>query len=89
MTKLCARINKSAHLLSSVEKPNMKQAKAYRAAILHSLGDPSQLGINNSYEYLPDGLLVVEKGHICDIGPATEVLARWTEIGRASCRERV
>ncbi len=56
----------------------MKQAKAYRAAILHSLGDPSQLGIDNSYEYLPDGLLVVEKGHICDIGPATEVLARWT-----------
>lgn len=55
----------------------MTQAKAYRAAILHSLGNPAQLGLEHSYEYYPDGVLVVEEGHISDIGPATEVLARW------------
>ena len=32
---------------------------AYRAAILHSLGDPSQVGIADSYAYYEDGILVV------------------------------
>ncbi|NLJ92173.1 MAG: guanine deaminase [Aeromonadales bacterium] len=55
----------------------MSQASAYRAAIVHSLGDPTQLGLEASYQYFPDGVLVVEDGHISDLGPAEEVLARW------------
>jgi guanine deaminase len=63
----------------------MTQAKAYRAAILHSLGDPSVLGLDNSYAYYPDGILLVEQGHIRDIGPAPEVLARWPDSLAVSC----
>ncbi len=55
----------------------MLKTQAYRAAILHSLGDPQQLGLENSYAYYPDGILVVEHGHVCDIGAASDVLARW------------
>lgn len=54
----------------------MTQPKAYRAAILHSLGDPAQVGLEASYAYYPDGVLVVADGRVRDIGPADEVLAR-------------
>ncbi|WP_232455044.1 guanine deaminase [Oceanisphaera avium] len=54
----------------------MTQLHAYRAAILHSLGDPSQVGLEDSYAYYEDGLLVVDQGIISDIGPAEAVLAR-------------
>lgn len=48
---------------------------AYRGAILHCLDDPSG-GAEKAIEYLPDGLLLVEDGHIAGIGPAAELLAR-------------
>ena len=35
--------------------------KAYRAAILHSIADPAEVGIEASYEYFEDGLLVVDE----------------------------
>ncbi len=54
----------------------MTQATAYRAAILHSLADPARVGLNASYAYHEDGVLVVADGHINDIGPADQVLAR-------------
>ena len=54
----------------------MTQVTAYRAAILHSLGDPAQVGLEASYDYYEDGILVVTDGHISDIGPAESVLAR-------------
>lgn len=54
----------------------MTQPKAYRAAILHSLGDPARVGLEASHAYYPDGVLVVADGHVRDIGPAEEVLAR-------------
>jgi hypothetical protein len=38
--------------------------KAYRAAILHSIADPAEVGIEASYEYFEDGLLVVDNGKI-------------------------
>ncbi|MGR2769269.1 guanine deaminase [Photobacterium ganghwense] len=50
--------------------------KAYRASILHSLADPAVVGQEASYQYFDDGILVVENGHITDIGEADEVLAR-------------
>ena len=48
--------------------------KAYRAAILHSLDDPALVGIQASYDYFADGVLVVEDGRISALGAATEVL---------------
>jgi len=48
---------------------------AYRAAILHSLGDPAEIGVDASYEYFADGLLVVENGTISAVGPADTLLA--------------
>jgi len=38
--------------------------KAYRAALLHSIADPAEVGIEASYEYFEDGLLVIENGQI-------------------------
>lgn len=49
--------------------------KAYRAAILHSIADPAEVGIEASYEYFEDGLLVVENGRISALGHASELLA--------------
>jgi guanine deaminase len=49
--------------------------KAYRAAILHSLGDPTEIGVENSYEYFADGLLVIDNGKISAVGPAEHLLA--------------
>ncbi|MGV8919872.1 MAG: guanine deaminase [Pseudomonas sp.] len=48
--------------------------KAYRAAILHSIADPAEVVIEASYEYFPDGLLVVEDGKIVAIGHAHDLL---------------
>ncbi|WP_249676281.1 guanine deaminase [Pseudomonas abieticivorans] len=48
--------------------------KAYRAAILHSLGDPAEVGVENSYQYFADGLLVVDNGKISAVGPAEQLL---------------
>ena len=48
--------------------------KAYRAAILHSLDDPALVGVQASYQYFADGVLVVEDGRILALGAADEVL---------------
>lgn len=52
------------------------QRKAYRASILHSVADPKDVGIDESYDYFEDGVLVIENGHVVDLGHANEVLAR-------------
>lgn len=58
----------------------MKQPSitAYRAAILDSLGDPTELGLENSYRYFEDGLMVVEEGHIIALGDAADLLPTLT-----------
>lgn len=48
--------------------------KAYRAALLHSLADPADVGVQASHEYFEDGLLVVDQGKISAIGHASELL---------------
>ncbi|WP_130887694.1 MULTISPECIES: guanine deaminase [unclassified Pseudomonas] len=48
--------------------------KAYRAAILHSTADPAEVGIEASYEYFEDGLLVIDDGKISALGHASELL---------------
>ncbi|MDD1014632.1 guanine deaminase [Pseudomonas rubra] len=48
--------------------------KAYRAAILHSIADPAEVGIEASYEYFEDGLLLIDNGKISALGHAHELL---------------
>jgi len=48
--------------------------KAYRAAILHSIADPTQVGVEASYQYFEDGLLLVENGQIAKVGHAKDLL---------------
>ncbi|WP_417604902.1 guanine deaminase [Oceanimonas baumannii] len=57
----------------------MTQPVAYRAAILYSLGDPARVGLDHSFAWHEDGVLVVADGHIQDVGPAPEVLDRLPE----------
>jgi guanine deaminase len=47
---------------------------AYRAAILHSLADPAVVGVEQSYEYFEDGLLVIDGGQIVQVGNAADLL---------------
>ena len=47
---------------------------AVRGSIIHSLGDPAEIGIENSHEYFEDGLLIIENGHVSSIGPAEALL---------------
>jgi len=61
----------------------MPQAKAYRAALLHCVADPREVGIERSHEYFEDGLLVVADGKVAQIGHAAELLptlAAGTEV---------
>ena len=48
--------------------------KAYRAAILHSIADPAVVGVEQSYEYFEDGVLVIENGQVARVGHAAELL---------------
>jgi guanine deaminase len=46
--------------------------RAFRASFLHFRGDPH--GSSDAHEYIDDGLLVVEKGRVARLGPATALL---------------
>ncbi len=48
--------------------------RIFRGELLHSVADPAEAGDSNSYEYFPDGLLVVNSGLVEAIGPARELL---------------
>lgn len=50
--------------------------KAYRAGVVHSIGDPDKVGLENSFEYYADGAIVVENGIIQAIGNAEDILAK-------------
>ena len=47
---------------------------AYRTALLYSLDDPARVGVESSYRYLQDGLLLVEAGRIRAIDSAANLL---------------
>lgn len=53
----------------------MSQLKAWRAAIIHCIADPKEVGIKVAYEYFEDGLLVVEDDKIHALGDANTLLA--------------
>ncbi|WP_261842291.1 guanine deaminase [Aliamphritea ceti] len=48
---------------------------AYRAALIHSIADPAKVGIEASYEYFDDGLLIVTNGKVQAAGDAETLLA--------------
>jgi guanine deaminase len=47
---------------------------AYRASILHSIADPAVVGVEQSYEYFEDGLLVIDGGQVAKVGHAADLL---------------
>src|SRR5690606_5207666 len=49
--------------------------KAYRASIVHSLGDPAEVAVEDSYAYFEDGLMIVENGKISAVGHAADLLS--------------
>ncbi|MBA4245534.1 MAG: guanine deaminase [Pseudomonas sp.] len=55
--------------------------KAYRAAILHSLAAPAVVGVEQSYEYFEDGILLIENGKVAQVGPAAELLPKLAGVG--------
>lgn len=48
--------------------------RAWRGPIVHSVADPAEVGLEASYEYFADGLLVTEHGRITGLGPAETLL---------------
>ena len=64
------------------EENTMSRTKAYRAALLHCLADPREVGIEASHEYFADGLLVVEDGKVARIGAASELLPALPSLKR-------
>ena len=48
--------------------------KIYRAEILHFLDDPALSGETDSYQYFPDGVLIVKNGRIEAVGDSREWL---------------
>lgn len=52
----------------------MTDRKAFRASILHCLGDPGEQADSSAVEYFADGLLIVEAGHVAALGDAETML---------------
>ncbi|RIA18951.1 guanine deaminase [Ectopseudomonas oleovorans] len=54
--------------------------KAYRAAILHSLADPAVVGVEQSYQYFEDGILLIENGKVAQVGAASDLLPQLAGV---------
>ena len=50
---------------------------AYRAAFLHCLSDPGESADSAAVEYFADGVMLVENGHIAELGPAEALLPHY------------
>jgi len=48
--------------------------KVYRGEILHFLADPCKVGLDKSFEYFDDGLLIIKDGLIVKVGDAKSLL---------------
>ncbi|MBV7299288.1 guanine deaminase [Enterovibrio paralichthyis] len=57
-----------------MKDPKAHPAKAFRAAILHSLANPTDVGLENSYQYFDDGILLIADGHVVKVGHAADIL---------------
>ncbi|KAF1053794.1 MAG: Guanine deaminase [Stenotrophomonas maltophilia] len=63
------------------------QAKAYRASLLHSIADPAEVGIEASYEYFEDGILLIEDGKVARLGAAAELLPQLGDVELVEYRD--
>ncbi|CCN69462.1 guanine deaminase [Vibrio nigripulchritudo] len=52
---------------------------AFRSAVLHSVADPQEVGLEHSYQYFEDGIVVVEDGLVTQIGEAEQLLSTLPE----------
>ncbi|MBA3722537.1 MAG: guanine deaminase [Parachlamydiaceae bacterium] len=57
---------------------SLSALEAYRGTIIHFLEDPT-LNIKNSYEYLEDGLLIVDNGKVVSLGYAKDIISQVPE----------
>ena len=48
--------------------------KVYRGELLHFLADPAKVALQDSYQYIEDGLLIIKDGLVEQIGEAKELL---------------
>jgi guanine deaminase len=53
--------------------------KAFRGELLHFVADPAKVELSESYQYFSDGLLIVENGHVADVGDAQELLVSLSD----------
>ncbi len=53
--------------------------QAFRASILHCLSDPGEASLESAYQYIDDGVLIVEDGRIAEAGHADRLLAQLAE----------
>ncbi len=51
-----------------------KSLQVFRSSIYHCLRDPGNNNDNAATEYFKDGLMIIEQGHISQVGPAEELL---------------
>jgi len=51
-----------------------KMIKVYRGELLHFLADPEKVGIEQSYEYFKDGLLIIKDGLVERMGDAEDLM---------------
>src|SRR5689334_2768619 len=55
------------------------ERSAHRGAVLHFRSDPGASDSADSYEYWPDGLLIVSGGYIDRVGPADQLLSTLSD----------
>jgi len=48
--------------------------KVYRGELLHFLADPAKVALEESYQYIEDGLLIIKDGLVEQVGEACELL---------------
>ena len=53
--------------------------QALRASILHCLADPLETSQPSAYEYFEDGLLMIDAGHVVNVGAAEHLLRALPE----------
>ena len=56
--------------------PQKPRQLLVRGQVLHFLKDPGEYDAADSYQYFPDGALWIEDGHIADVGPHADLVAR-------------
>ena len=53
--------------------------KVYRGELLHFLADPDKVALEDSYQYIEDGLLIIKEGLIEQVGEAAQLLPTLAE----------